>query len=73
VTRNSRLLVHQTLFLYSTVQSKKSHCHFQKISKFIHVVENEARPAECKDRLYKVRPVVNSLVSKFQQIYVPEK
>jgi hypothetical protein len=25
------------------------------------------------DRLYKVRPDINSLVSKFQQVYVPEK
>jgi hypothetical protein len=48
-------------------------CHFQQVSKFLHFANSKARPTECEDRLYKVRPVLNSLVSKLQQVCVPGK
>jgi hypothetical protein len=72
-TRNSRLLFYQALFLYSIVLSKKSLCCLQQIYKFIHFSDNEAWPPECEAKLHTERPVLNFLVSKFQQVYVPEK
>jgi hypothetical protein len=52
---------------------KKCLSAIQQISKFIHSADNEVRPTDCEDRLYKVRSVLTSLVSTFQQVYVPEK
>jgi hypothetical protein len=51
----------------------KSPSTFLQISKNIHFMDNEARPADCDDRLYNVRPVLNSLVTKFEDVYVPEQ
>ena len=36
-------------------------------------MDNEARPTDCDDRLYNVRPVLNSFVTKFEDVYVPEQ
>jgi hypothetical protein len=55
------------------VWSKKSLCHFQQICKFKHFAKSEAKPNYCEDRRYRVRPVLHSIVGKFQQVYVPEK
>lgn len=37
----------------------------------MHFADKEARPTDYEDILYKVRPVLNSLVSKLQQVYIP--
>ncbi|PNF23441.1 hypothetical protein B7P43_G09117 [Cryptotermes secundus] len=52
---------------------KMSLRRFQQISKFLHFADNDARPADCEDRLYKVRPIIDSLVGKFRNTYIPEK
>jgi hypothetical protein len=39
---------------------------FQQISKFLHFADNKARPADCEDRLYKVRPILDSLSQNFE-------
>ena len=48
---------------------------FQSILEFLHFNENSVyQPNDPQgDRLYKIRPVVEDLVSKFKTIYKPEK
>ncbi|XP_014674059.1 PREDICTED: piggyBac transposable element-derived protein 4-like [Priapulus caudatus] len=44
---------------------------FEIIWSYFHVNDNEARPADDTDRLYKVRPVLDHLVTKFRELYNP--
>ena len=37
---------------------------FEKIKQFLHCNDNLARPENCDDRLYKIRPVVDALKKK---------
>ena len=48
---------------------------FQSILQFLHFADNSQYDANDPDhdRLYKVRPVVEYLVSKFKSIYIPEE
>jgi len=48
---------------------------FQSILQFLHFADNSQYNANDpnRDRLYKVRPVVQYLVSKFNSIYIPEE
>ncbi|KAL7404530.1 hypothetical protein ABVT39_016045 [Epinephelus coioides] len=46
---------------------------FQMILRFLHFTDNEARPANNTDNLYKVRPVLDYLVSKFREMYQPSE
>ncbi len=41
------------------------------IWRFLHFNDNTARPANDTDRLYKVHPVLDHLVSKFREMYQP--
>ena len=48
---------------------------FQSILQFLHFADNSyynATDPNC-DRLYKVRPIVQDLVSKFKSVYIPEE
>lgn len=49
--------------------------HFQSILQFLHFADNSRYHANDPkhDRLYKVRPVVEYLVSKFKSVYIPEE
>ena len=42
---------------------------FQLLNKFLHFNNNDLRPSNCEDKLYKVRPVYNNIVSKWRQLY----
>uniref|UniRef100_A0A667ZA88 PiggyBac transposable element-derived protein domain-containing protein n=1 Tax=Myripristis murdjan TaxID=586833 RepID=A0A667ZA88_9TELE len=44
---------------------------FEIIWRFLHFSDNKARPANDTDRLYKVLPVLDYLVSKFREMYQP--
>lgn len=46
---------------------------FQQISKFLHFADSLSRPADCVDRLYKIRPILDMLVPKFKSTYVPDR
>ena len=46
---------------------------FEKIKQFLHCNDNLARPENCDDRLYKIRPVVDALKKKFTEICPTEK
>ena len=48
---------------------------FQSILQFLHLADNSQYDANdpAHDRLYKVRPVVEYLVSKFKSVYIPEE
>jgi len=48
-------------------------CHLQQNFEFTHFANEEVRPADCKGRLHKVRPFLNSLAGKLHHIYVAEK
>ena len=63
----------KSVFLTPWYGQRMSIRRFQQISKFLHFADNESRPLDCKDRLYKVRPVLNSIVNRFQEVYIPEK
>uniref|UniRef100_A0A673MY08 PiggyBac transposable element-derived protein 4-like n=1 Tax=Sinocyclocheilus rhinocerous TaxID=307959 RepID=A0A673MY08_9TELE len=53
---------------FSKVMSRN---RFEIIWRFLHFNDNTARPANDTDRLYKVRPVLDHLVSKFREMYQP--
>ena len=42
---------------------------FQLLNKFLHFNDNELRPSNCDDKLYKVRPVYEHIVSKWHKLY----
>uniref|UniRef100_A0A9J7X5K1 PiggyBac transposable element-derived protein domain-containing protein n=1 Tax=Cyprinus carpio carpio TaxID=630221 RepID=A0A9J7X5K1_CYPCA len=42
---------------------------FEIIWRFLHFSDNTTRPDNCTDRLYKIRPVLDHLVSKFREMY----
>ncbi|XP_030018120.1 piggyBac transposable element-derived protein 4-like isoform X2 [Sphaeramia orbicularis] len=44
---------------------------FEIIWKFLHFSDNETRPVNSNDKLYKVRPVLDYLVCKFREMYQP--
>jgi hypothetical protein len=49
---------------------------FQLILKFLHFNNNELEPAgndPDRDRLFKIRPLVDSLFDSFQNVYIPDK
>jgi hypothetical protein len=39
---------------------------FQHITKCLHFTDKDARPADCANRLYKVRPIIDSLMGKLE-------
>uniref|UniRef100_A0A8C1LIR4 PiggyBac transposable element-derived protein domain-containing protein n=1 Tax=Cyprinus carpio TaxID=7962 RepID=A0A8C1LIR4_CYPCA len=45
---------------------------FEIIWRFLHFSDNTTRPDNCTDRLYKIRPVLDHLVSKFRKMYQPK-
>jgi len=45
---------------------------FEIIWRFLHFNDNTTRPDNCTDRLYKIRPVLDHLVSKFREMYQPK-
>ncbi|XP_048010518.1 piggyBac transposable element-derived protein 4-like [Megalobrama amblycephala] len=45
---------------------------FEIIWRFLHFNDNTTRPDNCTDRLYKIRPVLDHLVSKFHEMYQPK-
>lgn len=53
---------------FSKVMSRN---RFEIIWRFLHFNDNTARPANDTDRLYKVRPVLDHLVTKFREMYQP--
>ena len=42
---------------------------FQLINKFIHFNDNEQRPTNCQDRLYKIRPIYDHIIGKWRELY----
>ena len=44
---------------------------FLLIEKFLHFNNNEDRPEDCTDKLYKVRLVLDKLIEHFKLYYVP--
>lgn len=53
---------------FNTVMSRD---RFLLICKFLHFNDNDTRPPNDNDRLYKVRPVYDYFVKKFKSIYIP--
>ena len=41
---------------------------FKTIKRMFHVSDNESRPADCQDRLYKIRPLVDAVQEKVRGI-----
>lgn len=41
---------------------------FENIKKFLHCNDNLTCPANCTDRLYKIRPIIDTLKQKFGEI-----
>ena len=39
----------------------------------LHLNDNAARPEDCPDRLYKLRPVIDHLLVRFAEVYTPER
>ena len=58
--------------IFNSVMSRN---RFQSILQFLHFADNSQYDANDpkRDRLYKVRPVVDYLVKKFKPVYVPNK
>ena len=44
---------------------------YQVISRFLHFNNNESRPADCQDKLFKVRPIYDHLLDGFKSLYSP--
>ena len=40
--------------------------HFQKIKRFLHCNDNRSISIDCTDKLYKIRPAIDSLLEYFQ-------
>ena len=55
----------QTPFFNQTMSRDR----FQLISSFLHFNNNDAMPSECTDKLYKIRPILETLVEKWQEVY----
>lgn len=56
-----------TPFFSKVISSKQ----FLLIWRFLHFNDNQARPADCTDKLYKVRPVLDYLTTRFREMYQP--
>lgn len=58
--------------IFNNVMPRNS---FQSILQFVHFADNTNYDANDRnhDKLYKVRPVVEYLVSKFKSVYIPEE
>ena len=54
----------QTLFFNQTMPRNRFHL----ISSFLHFNNNDAMPSECTDKLYKIRPIFETLVEKWQNM-----
>jgi len=59
------------LFYNSTFPNTMSRNRYQIIHKFLHFADNAK--IDNQDRLYKIRPIFEYLVDRFQQCYIPEK
>ena len=46
---------------------------FELIWSYFHAVNNESRPADCEDRMYKVRPILDGILEKFRDLYTPHE
>ena len=46
---------------------------FKTIKRMFHVSDNESRPADCQDKLYKIRPLVDAVQEKVRGIIPAEK
>jgi hypothetical protein len=44
---------------------------YQLINRFFHCADNDARPPDAPDKLYKIRPVYNYLIDRFRTMYIP--
>ena len=42
---------------------------FEILNRFIHFTNNEDRPQDCRDKLFKIRPLLENLVDKFKCFY----
>ena len=58
---------------YEKVASVMPLRRFETVKRNIHCNDNAARKQDCTDKLYKLRPVVESLLSKFNPITPEEK
>ena len=55
----------QTPFFNQTMPRDR----FQLISSFLHFNDNDALPSDCTDKLYKIRPIFETLVEKWRELY----
>ena len=46
---------------------------FEIILSYLHFNDNEKRSPMCDDPLYKVRPIIDHFVAKFQEMYNPHE
>ena len=46
---------------------------FEGILSYLHFSDNEKRAPTCDDRLYKVRPILDHFIGKFQEMYNPHE
>ncbi|XP_033100412.1 piggyBac transposable element-derived protein 4-like [Anneissia japonica] len=44
---------------------------FEIILTYFHFKDNSQRPPNCNDRLFKVRPILDHLLSRFRELYIP--
>jgi hypothetical protein len=44
---------------------------FELIWTYFHTVDNESKPTECEDRLFKVRPLMELCLQRFRDLYTP--
>lgn len=61
------------LFYNSTFTTTMPRNQYQLIQKFLHFAPNSPDEGDEEDRLSKIRPVVEYLVSRFQQVYTLER
>ncbi|XP_071943879.1 piggyBac transposable element-derived protein 4-like [Antedon mediterranea] len=54
--------------MFSKVMSRN---RFEIILSYFHFNDNSQRPADCTDRLYKVRPILDHMLTKFRELYTP--
>jgi hypothetical protein len=52
---------------------RMSRDHFQLISKFLHFNNNTQCPPDNEDKLFKVWPIIDSLVTQFKSMYIPHQ
>lgn len=51
------------------VRDTLRHKRFDDISSSLHVNDDNMRPADCKDKLYKLRPFINAVNDRLPELY----